>query len=131
MCIRDSVYDVMGDPTEVAVLVAAAKAGVTKEALLQQYTVIGENPFDAARKRMSVTVSGPGGVRLLCKMCIRDRTGGVPCRCPYNRRRCKYCISASLALPRTVPAWTSGSGSVSYTHLIKEFIGSVKNSLSF
>ena len=52
------VYDVMGDPTEVAVLVAAAKAGVTKEALLQQYTVIGENPFDAARKRMSVTVSG-------------------------------------------------------------------------
>ena len=57
----------MGDPTEVAVLVAAAKAGVTKEALLQQYTVTGENPFDAARKRMSVTVSGPGGVRLLCK----------------------------------------------------------------
>ena len=57
----------MGDPTEVAVLVAAAKAGVTKEALLQQYTVIGENPFDAARKRMSVTVSGPGGARLLCK----------------------------------------------------------------
>ena len=29
------VYDVMGDPTEVAVLVAAAKAGVTQEALLQ------------------------------------------------------------------------------------------------
>lgn len=57
----------MGDPTEVAVLVAAAKAGVTKEALLQQYTVTGENPFDAARKRMSVTVSGPGGARLLCK----------------------------------------------------------------
>ena len=27
------VYDVMGDPTEVAVLVAAAKAGVTKEAV--------------------------------------------------------------------------------------------------
>ena len=60
-------FETLGDPTETAALVAAAKAGVTREALLQSYTVVSENPFDAARKRMSVVVRGRGGSRLLCK----------------------------------------------------------------
>lgn len=60
-------YEVSGDPTEAAVLVAAAKAGITREKLAAEYTVIGENPFDANRKRMSVTVRTKAGSRLLCK----------------------------------------------------------------
>lgn len=60
-------YEASGDPTETASLVAAAKAGVTREALLRAYTVTAENPFDAERKRMSVAVRGMGGERLLCK----------------------------------------------------------------
>lgn len=64
---RDKTYEVSGDPTETAVLVAAAKAGVTREMLAGQYTVTGENPFDADRKRMSVTVRTQDGRKLLCK----------------------------------------------------------------
>ncbi len=64
---RDGVFTLFGDPTETAALVAAAKAGVTREALLRLYTVTQENPFDAQRKRMSVVVRGMGGERLLCK----------------------------------------------------------------
>ena len=64
---RGDAFETMGDPTETAALVAAAKAGVTREALLKGYTVVSENPFDAQRKRMSVVVRGQGGSRLLCK----------------------------------------------------------------
>ncbi len=60
-------FEASGDPTETAALVAAAKAGVTREELLRVCTITKENPFDAARKRMSVVVRGPGGSRLLCK----------------------------------------------------------------
>ena len=56
-----------GDPTETAVLVAAEKAGVSRRALLSEVRVTDENPFDAQRKRMSVTVRERDGVRLYCK----------------------------------------------------------------
>lgn len=97
-------YDVMGDPTEVAVLVAAAKAGVTKEALLQQYTVTGENPFDAARKRMSVTVSGPAAHAC----CARARPiccwPAVRISQPPQVRGCWPRGTAPISTP-PVPAW--------------------------
>lgn len=64
---KDDTFETSGDPTETAALVAAAKAGVTRGELLRLYTLTGENPFDAARKRMSVSVRGMGGERLLCK----------------------------------------------------------------
>lgn len=64
---KGDAFETAGDPTEAAALVAAAKAGVTREALLRTCSVTAENPFDAARKRMSVVVRGPGGSRLLCK----------------------------------------------------------------
>ncbi len=64
---KENVYEAAGDPTETAVLVAAAKAGITRETLAGKYSVIAENPFDADRKRMSVTVRTANGRKLLCK----------------------------------------------------------------
>lgn len=46
-------YQMIGDPTEGAMVVAAAKAGIWREASEQQYPRINEIPFDSARKRMS------------------------------------------------------------------------------
>ncbi len=45
-------FRVVGDPTEGALVVAAAKAGAFKEALEKDYPRVQEIPFDSARKRM-------------------------------------------------------------------------------
>ncbi len=50
-----SSFRIIGDPTEGSILVAAAKAGITKESLNDAYPREQEVPFDSARKRM-VTV---------------------------------------------------------------------------
>lgn len=54
-------YRVVGDPTEGALLVAAAKAGAMPNPLNQAYPRIQEVPFDSERKRMVTvhTVSDP------------------------------------------------------------------------
>jgi len=57
---------VEGDPTEGALLLAGAKAGIDKKALLEkQFSVEKEYPFDSARKMMSVIVKGPSGDRFV------------------------------------------------------------------
>jgi Ca2+-transporting ATPase len=60
-----SEWTIKGDPTEAALLVAAAKTGLVKSALQSLYTREKEYPFDAERKRMSVLVSHQGG-KLIC-----------------------------------------------------------------
>ena len=45
-------FRVVGDPTEGALIVAAAKAGAFKEMLEEQYPRVAEIPFDPERKRM-------------------------------------------------------------------------------
>lgn len=47
-------WDIEGDPTEGALLTAAAKAGLTEEMLGRSYFRIDEIPFDSDRKCMSV-----------------------------------------------------------------------------
>jgi len=44
---------IIGDPTEGALIVAAAKAGLTQETLSREYPRIGEVPFTSERKRMT------------------------------------------------------------------------------
>ncbi|GAA2512866.1 hypothetical protein Ahu01nite_060570 [Winogradskya humida] len=58
----------VGDPTEVALLTAAAKLGIDHDELRNQLPRTGERPFDSVRKRMSTTHRLPGGTtRIICK----------------------------------------------------------------
>ncbi|WP_261132735.1 calcium-translocating P-type ATPase, SERCA-type [Bacillus sp. Marseille-Q3570] len=49
-------YQINGDPTEIALLIAGQKAGLSKEALQEAYQIKDEYPFDSDRKMMSVHV---------------------------------------------------------------------------
>jgi Ca2+-transporting ATPase len=49
----DRTTRVVGDPTEAALIVAAAKAGADRDTLELAYPRIGEIPFDSGRKRMT------------------------------------------------------------------------------
>lgn len=51
---ENGAWQVIGDPTEGALLVAAAKVGLMKEALEQAAPFEAEHPFDAERKMMTV-----------------------------------------------------------------------------
>ena len=50
---ESSGYQLAGDPTEGALIVAAAKAGASRDAFHLAYPRIDEVPFDSARKRMT------------------------------------------------------------------------------
>lgn len=58
-------WQISGDPTEGALLVAAAKAGLTGEELEKSYSRIDEIPFDSDRKCMSVICSDRKGGRIV------------------------------------------------------------------
>ena len=78
-------WSVIGDPTEAALLVAAGKAGLTKEDI--QGYVIAELPFDSRRKRMSIVqlertaegfervVNSKGGIREILDVCTQIQFG--------------------------------------------------------
>lgn len=51
---NDEGYKIVGDPTEGALLTAAAKAGVWKEELEQEFLFVEEIPFDSERKKMTI-----------------------------------------------------------------------------
>ncbi|MDX2252542.1 MAG: cation-translocating P-type ATPase [Nitrospira sp.] len=64
---ENGVWQVIGDPTEGALLVAAAKAGLTKEELERSAPFQGEIPFDAERKMMTVIRGTEGGTMAYSK----------------------------------------------------------------
>lgn len=55
---KESAYAILGDPTEGAMIVAAAKAGLDQAALNDRYNRIGDLPFDSERKMMTTRHSG-------------------------------------------------------------------------
>jgi len=58
---QNNSWEIFGDPTEGALVVAAAKAGLDKEALEQIFPRIGEIPFTSERKRMTTIHKTPEG----------------------------------------------------------------------
>jgi P-type Ca2+ transporter type 2C len=64
---KESPWGIEGDPTEGALLVAAAKAGIWRETLERKEERIGEVPFDSDRKRMSVIYKGKHGAKAYVK----------------------------------------------------------------
>jgi Ca2+-transporting ATPase len=51
---KESNYRIAGDPTEGSLLTVAAKAGISKKALEEEYSFIDEIPFDSERKMMTM-----------------------------------------------------------------------------
>ncbi len=63
-------YRMVGDPTEGALVVAAAKAGIWRGAMDKAFPRVAENPFDSARKTMST---------------LHDIKDAMPQFSPFNR----------------------------------------------
>lgn len=58
-------WQIEGDPTEGALLVAGAKAGLWREVLEKTQRRVAENPFEAERRRMSTVYQSPDGETLV------------------------------------------------------------------
>jgi Ca2+-transporting ATPase len=58
---EEGAWRILGDPTEGALLVAAAKAGLTIEMLDSAHGLLGEVPFDSERKMMTIVRRTPDG----------------------------------------------------------------------
>jgi Ca2+-transporting ATPase len=58
---RDGRWEIQGDPTEGALIVAARKAGLSTEELQRRFNRIGEIPFSSERKLMSTVHSDSEG----------------------------------------------------------------------
>jgi Ca2+-transporting ATPase len=78
-------WSILGDPTEAALLVAAAKANLHKGSLQERYPRVQELPFSSERKRMSVVIQENGGYcvytkgspELVLERCDRIQKGGT------------------------------------------------------
>ncbi len=64
---EQGLWRVLGDPTEGALLVAAAKLGLWKESLEAEAPIVAEIPFDPERKMMTVLRKTPGGIAAFVK----------------------------------------------------------------
>lgn len=64
---EDGAWEIKGDPTEGALLVAAAKAGLWKERLDAENPRIHEIPFSSETKRMTTIHQGPDGTAAYAK----------------------------------------------------------------
>jgi Ca2+-transporting ATPase len=58
---NDDHWEIFGDPTEGALIVAAAKADLGKEELEEEYPRVREVPFTSERKRMTTVHKAPDG----------------------------------------------------------------------
>ncbi|HYG63512.1 MAG TPA: HAD-IC family P-type ATPase, partial [Thermoanaerobaculia bacterium] len=64
---EEGAWEVQGDPTEGALVVAAAKAGIDKAALDAERPRVGEIPFTSETKRMTTLHRFPDGTPVACE----------------------------------------------------------------
>ncbi|MFM7136627.1 MAG: cation-translocating P-type ATPase, partial [Planctomycetota bacterium] len=97
-------WQVIGDPTEGALVVAALKAGISRNHPAEP--VVFEIPFDSDRKRMSVVVRLADGRRMLetkgateavLPRCAAERVAGVAVPLSEERRREILAVAEGLA----------------------------------
>lgn len=102
-------YQMLGDPTEGAMLTVAAKGGVTREALNQIYPKTGDLPFDSERKMMSVFHKGfpeapilsltKGAPDLILERCVDELSPAG--RVPLTEARREEIMQANKAFATT------------------------------
>jgi Ca2+-transporting ATPase len=97
-------WEIIGDPTEGALVVAARKAGIDPQA--DPRRVLGELPFDSQRKMMSVAVANAdgkpmmftkGAPDLLLAKCKSERLGDEVKPLDDNRRKAIEAANSELA----------------------------------
>jgi len=100
----DDRWQVIGDPTEGALVVAARKANIVVDD--KDGALLYELPFDSTRKAMSVVVRPPGGgttiytkgaPEIVLDRCDRERSGGVERPLGDERRQHWLAIGGELA----------------------------------
>ncbi|HNX64373.1 MAG TPA: cation-translocating P-type ATPase [Oscillospiraceae bacterium] len=82
-------WSVQGDPTELSLLVAAAKGGITSESLNYDFTKLDEIPFDSETRCMTVFVKTKSGEK------IAYAKGAID----VILNKCSYYRSGSKTLP--------------------------------
>ncbi|MBI2085248.1 MAG: calcium-translocating P-type ATPase, SERCA-type [Candidatus Aenigmarchaeota archaeon] len=103
--IENGMPKVVGDPTEVSMLVAGAKAGLYKESLNEIYNRKYEVVFDSDRKRMSVVnstkkdsiVCTKGAVDVMLKLCSNELVRGKEMKLSEGRKSEILKINESMA----------------------------------
>ena len=101
---EDGAWQVIGDPTEGALLVVAMKAGI--QAHDASENVLFEIPFDSNRKTMSVVIRSAdgrivmhskGAPEVILRKCLRERREGAEIELTEERRREIMQTSSQLA----------------------------------
>ncbi|MFC1716097.1 cation-translocating P-type ATPase [Candidatus Poribacteria bacterium] len=99
-------WDVIGDPTEGALIVAAMKGGINKDELGLSLTKVAELPFDSERKRMTTVyksskdelfVFTKGSLETVLDICSNIQLHGYMDDLDIGRQRAVWAVNQSFA----------------------------------